>query len=421
MKKILWLCNGAPSRAIMLYQNSNKGGISWIDSLLDYYYRMNNVEFYIFFPENNIEDDDIKKDGNIQYHPFKIGKSPHKYYVPLEKKFFESLNKIQPDIIHIFGTEFPHCLSMMRAVQSLGLNKKAIINIQGLCSVIEKHYYAFLPFKVIYKFTFRDFLKQDNISQQRKKFGMRGEYEREAIKLAYNVVGRTEWDKACIKEINPDCKYYCCNEMMREVFYKNKWDIQNCEKHSIFITQSYYPLKGFHILLQAILKLRTRYPDIKVYTVGNNPITNNRIKEDSYSEYIRRMIIQNKMQNQVIFLKELSGHEICQQYMNAHVFVLPSSIENSSNSLAEAMLLGVPSVVSDVGGARSLFRDRVDGFMYPADEDYMLAYYIGEIFENDSLALSFSDNSREHASFLYNEDRILHTMEKIYEEVGHES
>lgn len=69
-----------------------------------------------------------------------------------------------------------------------------------------------------------------------------------------------------------------------------------------------------------------------------------------------------------------------ERYLKSQVFVLPSSIENSPNSLGEAMLLGVPCIASDVGGVRCLMTHSVEGLIYPADDPRLLAYDICEMF-----------------------------------------
>ena len=108
--------------------------------------------------------------------------------------------EFKPDLVHIFGTEFPHTLSMVRAFNN---PDKTIIHVQGIISAIAKHYTAFLPEKVVKRYSFRDFIKRDNIEEQQDKFALRGEYEIEAIKKVRHVFHRTEWDEAVIKGINP--------------------------------------------------------------------------------------------------------------------------------------------------------------------------------------------------------------------------
>ena len=99
------------------------------------------------------------------------------------------------------------------------------------------------------------------------------------------------------------------------------------------------------------------------------------------------------------------------------IFISASSIENSPNSVGEAMLLGVPTVSSDVGGVKNLLTHNEEGFIYPADEPYMLAYYVSEVFENRELAKKFSENAKKHAQELYNSKKNISDLFDIYEKI----
>lgn len=418
MKKIVWLCNSMPKFVAKRYECENAGGVSWIDSMMMHYYtEENNTVFYILFPVAN-KKYQIKEDKNFVYYPFfNLKRNPYDYDATLENSFFNLLQAITPNVIHIFGTEYAHTLAMMKATKRASMDKNTIINIQGLCTFIAKHYNAFLPNAIIHKYTFRDFIRHDNIYQQKKKFIKRGKLEVEAIQAATNIVGRTEWDKACIQEINPQAKYFKCNEMLRASFYEQQWDIDNCQRHSIFISQAYYPLKGFHILLEAVGKLVKKYPDIKVFTTGESPFEKGLIKIDSYSKYICNLIKKYGLEQHIRYLGTLNEQDMCRQYLKANVFVSASSIENSSNSLSEAMILGVPCIASDVGGTISLFQHEQDGFLYQADAPYLLAYYIDRIFSDDERAKKFSANSRVHALETHDKENIFKRISEIYTEV----
>ena len=70
-------------------------------------------------------------------------------------------------------------------------------------------------------------------------------------------MGRTTWDQACTYLINPKVKYHFCNETLRSEFYKDRWKVENCNKHTIFISQASYPIKGFHKFLEALVQVKT--------------------------------------------------------------------------------------------------------------------------------------------------------------------
>ncbi len=79
------------------------------------------------------------------------------------------------------------------------------------------------------------------------------------------------------------------------------------------------------------------------------------------------------------------------------------------------MLLGVPVISSYVGGVSSLITNKVEGFLYPADEPYMLAYYIEKIFKDRELAFTFSNNARKRAQKTHDKEQNYSTLVSIYE------
>ena len=69
--------------------------------------------------------------------------------------------------------------------------------------------------------------------------------------------------------------------------------------------------------------------------------------------------------------------------LNSHVFVQPSVIENSPNSLMEAVFLDIPSVAADVGGISSLYKTYENVNLYQSDSSLMLAYNIKYFFDKN--------------------------------------
>lgn len=413
--KILWLCNIMLPKIASHLQKSvpNVGG--WLTGLSDSLLTKSDVELIICFPDNQkIMQGNV--DG-LKYYSF-VKKNIVKYDFENENYFREILENEKPDIVHIFGTEYPHSLEMVNAFNS---PKRTIINIQGLVSVYSQHFFASLPFSVIHRYSFKDFIKGKNLVGQRNDFIKRGKFEELALKNVDNIIGRTEWDKACTKFINYEATYYHCNESLRNEFYMHDWSLEKCEKFSIFLSQANYPIKGLHRMLDALKIVMKYYPNTKLYIAGSNITGNKTVKEkiaiSSYGLFLNKIIKKNNMSNNIMFLGNLNEHEMCTRYLNSHIFVCPSSIENSPNSVGEAMILGVPTITSDVGGVKNLLNHGEEGYIFPSDEAYMLAYYILEIFSNDNIAIKVSKNAKIKASQIHNRNQNNIQLVNIYKNV----
>lgn len=417
--KVLWLSNIILPKISEYLSRGKVNGGGWLVGLSEDLKNNEDTELTVCFPCLNGEYIIEGCADKLNYFGFpQKQKNPSEYNKDLEIYFENILNKVNPDIVHIFGTEYPHTLAMVNICEKLGILDRVIINIQGLVSIYSNHYNANLPSKIINRYTIRDAIKNNNIKQQKIEFDKRGKFEIEAIKKCRHIIGRTDWDKACVTQINPTIKYHFCNETLRDCFYHNTWDINKCKRHSIFISQCSYPIKGFHFMLEAMPQILKKYPDAHIYTTGNNPLKLNnfidKMKITSYQKYIGELIEKYNLQDNVTFLGSLNEEEMCNQFLKSHVFVSPSVIENSPNSVGEAMILGVPTVSSDVGGVKNMLVHDKEGFIYQHDASYMLAHYVCQLFDNDELALKFSQKSKTHANITHNREKNLNDMINIY-------
>lgn len=68
------------------------------------------------------------------------------------------------------------------------------------------------------------------------------------------------------------------------------------------------------------------------------------------------------------------------EYLNCNVFVCPSSIENSPNSLGEAQILGVPCIGSYAGGIPDMMIG-LESYLFRFDDIDMLSYLLCRVFE----------------------------------------
>lgn len=433
--KVLWICNFMlPAVAERLgYKSNNKEG--WISGLASVVLKNrsdNSVELAVAssMPDECFDEGKVMCQGTaraegseITYYGFKEDTfHPERYTDSLDdsmKAIFEDYN---PDIVHIFGTEYGHCLAACRNIDN---KAKLLVGIQGLCSVYADAFYADLPDEVINKPSFRDKLKKDNLITARENYVLRGKMEIEALSLAGNITGRTAWDKEYASKFGPQARYHVMNETLRSNFYDSVWDESNIEKHSIFLSQGDYPIKGLHYMILAMPAILEKYPDAKVYVAGNSILKEDkflgRIKQSGYAKYIDKLLKNNNLKDKVVFLGSLSSEEMKKRFLAGNVFVCPSSIENSANSLGEAMLLGMPCVSARVGGLPSIFDEGRDGIMYGGNSLEEKASGIAEgvikLWSDDQMRAECCANARKHALQTHNPDNNYQRLIEIYSDI----
>ena len=213
-------------------------------------------------------------------------------------------------------------------------------------------------------------------------------------------------------------QYFRCNYNLRDIFYKcEKWNIDKIQRHKIVTGACGYPLKGLHILLQAVNIVKQKYPDVKIYVPGVRAENGKLVVVNGYSKYLRKLISNLDLEDNIIFVGTLSAEKVAENLLSANVCVVPSAIEGASSTLREAMMVGTPSICSYRGGMTDLLTDGVNGFTYDFPEYPLLAYKIMQIFENDGLALQFSKASIEQAQIRHNREKNPRDMVTAYKEI----
>ena len=414
--KLLWLCNRMPG-VIKEYLDGKAGaGGLWVDHVLEDLRKQEDLSIHILATGGTQAG---QLDEKCSFAFFENG-LPYEYRPQQEAWFQEELKRFQPDVIHIWGTEYAYTLAMVNAAEKAGLLGQTVVSIQGLCSVCTGHYAEGVPESVQRRYTFRDLLRRDNIQQQRKKFALRGEFEVQALKKVRHVIGRTDWDYACAKAVNPDVNYHFCNETLRTPFYEGAWHYEACQKHRIFASSCEYSVKGFHYLLEAFAPIAKDYPDAVLAVTGRSVLPKtwkDRLRMNSYEKYLADLMKQYGLEGRVEFVGRLSAQQMKEEYLKANVFALPSTIENSPNSLGEAMILGVPCVSAHVGGVANLMTHEKEGYIYQPSAAYMLSHYIRKVFEDGAKAEAMGLQAADHARMTHDPEANMRSLLQIYNDL----
>ena len=392
--KLLIICPKLPNMANKAFDLPENPLGGWIDGMVKNL--SSSMELTVLFPNNSLDEAEHIVDG-VSY--YRLHTNSEKI-----KELFE-----QNDIVHIIGIEHWYIAELMPVIPF----EKTILNITGLKSECAKVYMNDIH-------TLNPLLYA-NMKYAQNDFKAKGRTEIELLKKCRYVTGRTEWDKGCALGVNPDIRYFSCNESLRDIFYtSNKWNINDVNKRQVFISQASYPIKGGHKALEVVDKLKSIYPDIQVYIAGENMMNADSLLtklNSSYASYLRNYIVANKLEDTVHFTGNLGAVEMVECMLKSHVFLLTSTLENGSNSIQEAMMLGVPCVASKVGGIPSLWKGSPCRLFDFEDKDKAVEL-ISEIFEmDDEKIMVESKEAIEFSSKISDRENNAKTMLEIHEEI----
>lgn len=313
---------------------------------------------------------------NITYYCLPDNGKPRTQPIPHLRNYWKEINEIfRPEVVHMHGTEYFHGYEWGEA----NGYDKIVVSIQGILSAYTRYYGGDMNPGLKY-LTLRDFLMRESLNSQIKKWRKRGLFEEEFFKKIDFFIGRTEWDKSHVWALNPDAIYFYGGETLRESFYKNKWEYSNCNPHTIFLSQGSYPLKGADIVIKALPLVLKKYPDAKIRIAGADIMHRPWYRQWSYAKYLKKLSKALGVTDRISFIGMLDEEKVCDEYLKANIFICPSSIENSPNSLGEAQVLGVPHLASFSGGIPDITEFNKD-VLYRFEEYEMLAMKICKIFE----------------------------------------
>lgn len=405
--KVLWFTN-TPSLAAEKLQMKVTGG-SWLNALEK---RMKDkvdlhIAFYygkqlLSFEYNNTTYHPIVK-HNISFLKKNFSLATNSIEPKSDiKLFLKIINKVKPDIIHIHGSENPFGYIIPET------KIPVIISIQGVITVynhkyfqgIEKEYVKKI-YSLKHQLSFRSYLKSYN------RFNKMAEREQNILNSCKYIIGRTDWDRRVSSILAPNSKYYHCDELLREGFYKFQWNNSYAEKLKLITTTGNIIYKGLETIFETAIILEKLNIDFEWKIAGIK-------KSDLILKLLKKKIAPDKLSSKIMLLGKIEERELISQLLEANMYIMASHIENSPNNLCEAMILGLPIIATNVGGTSSLIKNDKDGILIQDGDPWVLAGSIVELFNDYDKAKKFGQNARTRAMVRHNPQTITNDLINIY-------
>ena len=415
--RILWTVNLIPSEAAKELGITSEVLGGWVESMAGQLRDNKEIQLAIVCKCGESQKFQIEMNG-IRY--YSMGYSSKTALESLKAACENIIEDFQPDIIQIEGTEFLHAKAMLEVGNDK--NIPTVVSMQGI-----------LNGQYVYQcgqLQMDDMMFSGSLTnifaawilhlRKRMWYKPRMKPEREIIEKAKYILGRTTWDRAHTYAMNSEAKYYTCNRVLRDSFYEKRWKIDNIERHSLYVGNGYYALKGLHFIIQALPQLIREYPDLKLYVAGYKPYEENdkrSLIKKGYAAYLKKLIHDLHVEDHVIFTGPLKADEVADKLSHVHAYVLTSVAENSPNTLGEAMMVGTPCVASYVGGVPDMAVDGEEALLYRNDDSALLAWNIKRIFDNDALALKLSEQGRKKALITHDAKQNAEQLISVYKDI----
>jgi len=198
-----------------------------------------------------------------------------------------------------------------------------------------------------------------------------------------------------------DAKKFCPGK--RDELLERKLGVAN---HPVVISlRSFEPVYNIETLIKAIPLVLREVPEAKFIVAGKG----------SQEERIKNMSKSLEVAQSIIFPGWISAEELPRYLRTADVYVSTSLSDGGiSMSTSEAMVCGLPAVVTDFGDNKKWIQDGENGFIFPMKDSKVLAEKIVCLLKDKSCREKFGRISRQVIESRNNYYKEMAKMEEIY-------
>lgn len=320
------------------------------------------------------------------------------------ERLLEVVGAVQPDVIHIHGTEENYGL-IQQSVQV-----PVVVSLQGILSVIALKYFSGIPLSVLRRSEgWRARLLAATIGRQYRGVLQAAARERKMLVQARNVAGRTQWDRQVSRLLAPKSRYYEIQELLRPCFFEQAWS-KSAFGTPLRLVSTLGPgvYKGLETLVQALVLLKKSGMQVEWWVAGLSDV-------HPLCRTVARWLKLDLTELPLRFAGSLDEAALTALLLGADIYCQTSHIENSPNSLCEAMMAGLPCVASAVGGTPSLLEPGLEGLLVQDGDPYALAGAVMALGSDFERASDMGAAARRRALQRHQPATVVNAVHAMYE------
>lgn len=166
---------------------------------------------------------------------------------------------------------------------------------------------------------------------------------------------------------------------------------------------SFAPRKGHEFLIDALQESIKEFSSIKLLLVGRGALKNR----------IAEMVQEKGLSEHVLFLG--LRQDVPDIISLFDIYIQPSLAEAFSISITEAMAMGVPCIVTDVGGNREIIGNDGCGILIPPRDSGALKDAIVNLAQDATLREKIGKEAAERITKVFNPQRYINSLEELYD------
>jgi glycosyltransferase involved in cell wall biosynthesis len=359
---------------------------SWIVNLARALSQRPDVELHLLTESPLVTRSQVITDNNVVYHVQKCGiPFLHRGFPPFLqldvltgfaaniRRLVGELQRIQPDVVHAHGTEAVYAMAALHS------GFPFLVSMQGIITELFKTNPC-LRYRIVSR------------------------CEQDTVRRAKYFTCRTNFDTGFVRSMNPAARIFTIHEAMNPVFFQNDWRVSDAD--TLLYVGSLVGHKGLDVLLEALQLVVQRRPKAMLRVIGGGD-------QNSARDLCTRLQITGHVE----FLGFQSADQIARHHLDSQIFVLPSRNDNSPNTLAEAMVTGMPVMATAVGGIPSMVKHNETGLLFPPGDPTHLTKVILQLLEHPEKRARLGGNACRVARERHLPERVASQTMDAYHEI----